>query len=61
MASKPEVSGFLRDAFEIYSSFSAIPHKEIITPDGLVVSDDISVGIYNFDDSFEVMKQKIEQ
>ncbi|MBO4663100.1 MAG: thioredoxin family protein [Bacteroidaceae bacterium] len=52
------------EMFNIFTElfrFSAIPHKEIITPDGRVVSDDISVNMYDFDRSFEAMKEKVEK
>lgn len=40
--------------------FSGIPHKEVITPDGRVVDSDISVHMYDFDNTFKAMKEKVE-
>lgn len=40
--------------------FHSIPHKEVITPDGRVVDSDISVNMYDFDNTFKAMKEKVE-
>ena len=55
------VSDVTFNAMEELFEFTAIPHKVIITPEGLVVDDALSVSMHDFDNSFENVKKRLNK
>ena len=55
------VSDVTFNAMEELFEFTGIPHKVVITPEGLVVDDALGIWMHDFDNSFANLKNNIEK